>query len=44
MDLANPDGQLKPGMVGTARIYGERRSMAGLVWQQGWHFVAGKLW
>ncbi|MGC2417967.1 MAG: efflux RND transporter periplasmic adaptor subunit [Candidatus Acidiferrales bacterium] len=44
MEIDNPDGRLKPGMIGTARIYGERRSLAGLVWQEGWRFFARKMW
>ena len=43
-EIDNPDGRLKPGMIGTARIYGERRSLAGLVWQEGWRFFARKIW
>jgi multidrug resistance efflux pump len=44
MEIDNPYGQLKPGMIGTARIYGKRRSLAGLIWQEGWRFFARKLW
>jgi putative peptide zinc metalloprotease protein len=44
MEIDNPDGKLKPGMTGTARIYGQRRSLAGLVWQEGWRFFARKIW
>ncbi len=44
IEIDNPDGQLKPGMIGTARIYGKRRSLAGLVWQEGWRFFARKIW
>lgn len=42
--VSNPRGQLKPGMVGTARIYGERRTLAGLAWQGTWRFFIRKLW
>jgi putative peptide zinc metalloprotease protein len=42
--VANSEGRFKPGMVGTARIYGARRSLAGLVWREGWRFFARKLW
>lgn len=42
--VRNADGLLKPGMVGTARIYGARRSLAGLISLQAWRFVARKLW
>jgi len=44
MEISNSDGRLKPGMIGDARIYGERRSLAGMAWQEGWHFVIRKLW
>jgi putative peptide zinc metalloprotease protein len=44
IEVDNPRGQLKPGMVGTARIYGERRTLAGLVWQESWRFLIKKLW
>jgi multidrug efflux pump subunit AcrA (membrane-fusion protein) len=42
--VPNPDGRLKPGMMGTGRIYGQRRSLAGLAWQQIARFLARKLW
>lgn len=42
--VANPAGDLKPGMVGTARIYGQRRSFAGLVWEGTKNFLGRKLW
>ncbi len=42
--LNNPDGRLKPGMTGLARIYGERISIAGLCWEGISHFVARKVW
>jgi putative peptide zinc metalloprotease protein len=44
MELDNSYGRLKPGMIGDARVYGRRRSLVGLVWQQGWRFFARKLW
>jgi multidrug efflux pump subunit AcrA (membrane-fusion protein) len=44
MEVPNSDGRLKPGMVGTARIYGRRRSWAGLIGQEAWRFFARKLW
>jgi putative peptide zinc metalloprotease protein len=44
MEINNSDGRLKPGMIGNARIYGERRSVIGMVWQEGWRFVIRKLW
>jgi putative peptide zinc metalloprotease protein len=42
--VANPDGKLKPGMSGTARIYGRRQSLAGLMWQETMNFVGRKIW
>jgi putative peptide zinc metalloprotease protein len=44
MPLANPAGALKPGMVGTARIYGPRRSIAGLLWVGAKRGLVRKLW
>jgi putative peptide zinc metalloprotease protein len=43
-EVRNPDGRLKPGMVGAARIYGGRRSLASLAWHEAWRFFARKLW
>jgi len=42
--LPNPEGVLKPGMRGTARIYGGRRSLLALGWQVVAHFFGRKLW
>ncbi len=42
--LANPDGQLKSGMVGNARLYGVRRSLLGLAWRGMSEFVGRKVW
>jgi len=42
--VANSEGRLEPGMVGTARIYGARRSLASLICREGWRFFARKLW
>jgi putative peptide zinc metalloprotease protein len=42
--VKNSDASLKPGIVGLARIYGDRRSLAGLVWQEGRRFFVRKLW
>jgi putative peptide zinc metalloprotease protein len=44
IEVDNLKGQLKPGMVGTARIYGARRSLAGLAGQEAWRFIVRKLW
>jgi len=40
----NPDGSLKPGMAGTARVYGRRRSLAGLMLQQVEDLIGRKMW
>lgn len=42
--VKNDDGSLKPGMVGTARIYGRKRSLAGFCYQQLADFAGRKLW
>jgi hypothetical protein len=42
--VANSQNQLKPGMVGTARVYGERRSLAGLIGREIANFLGRKLW
>ncbi|HUE51381.1 MAG TPA: efflux RND transporter periplasmic adaptor subunit [Terriglobales bacterium] len=42
--LDNPDGYLKPGMIGLARFYGKRTSLAGLAWRSAADFVGRKIW
>jgi len=42
--LANPDGALRPGMRGTARLYGHRRAPLSLAWDTVSHFFGRKLW
>jgi putative peptide zinc metalloprotease protein len=42
--IGNSSGNLKPGMVGTARIYGDRRSLAGLAGRGIERFFARKAW
>jgi putative peptide zinc metalloprotease protein len=42
--VKNQDGRLKPGMVGTARIYGRQRSIAGFCYQAVADFAGRKLW
>ncbi len=44
MPLSNPEGALRPGMVGTARIYGSRRSILGFMLVSIRRGVARKLW
>jgi putative peptide zinc metalloprotease protein len=40
----NPEGELKPGMTGTARIYGQRRSIAEFAWEEITNFFGRKIW
>ena len=42
--VKNEKGTLKPGMVGTARVYGRRRSIAGFCYQAVADFAGRKLW
>lgn len=42
--LANPRGVLKPGMVGTAQVYGQRRSLAGFAWREIRDFLGRRAW
>ena len=42
--VSNPDGRLKPGMAGTARIYGQRRSIAELAYRELAEFLGRKIW
>ena len=42
--VSNEDGRFKPGMAGTARIYGERRSLVGLVYREVADFLGRKIW
>jgi hypothetical protein len=42
--VENGDGGWKPGYVGTARIYGQRKSLAGLAWSGIASFVGRKIW
>jgi putative peptide zinc metalloprotease protein len=42
--IANPQGTLKSGMSGIARVHGKRQSLAGLIWQEVTNFVGRKLW
>jgi len=42
--VANPEGILKPGMAGTARIYARRQSIAGFAWQEVGNFLGRKVW
>jgi putative peptide zinc metalloprotease protein len=40
----NTGGSLRPGMTGTARVYGRRRSLAGLTLEQIEDFIGRKIW
>jgi putative peptide zinc metalloprotease protein len=40
----NSSGSLRPGMAGTARIYGARCSLAGLAASTVWEFIGRKVW
>jgi putative peptide zinc metalloprotease protein len=42
--VENPDMHLKPGTIGTARIYGPRRSLAGFALRATARLFARKLW
>lgn len=42
--VKNPEGTLRPGMEGNARILGERRSIAGSIWEEIDNFVRRKIW
>jgi putative peptide zinc metalloprotease protein len=44
MPIANPEGALKPGMVGTARVYGPRRSILELIYVEAKRGLVRKLW
>jgi multidrug efflux pump subunit AcrA (membrane-fusion protein) len=40
----NPNGSMRPGMAGTARLYGLRRSLASLAAHTVWEFLGRKVW
>ena len=40
----NPDGALKAGMIGSGRIYGPRRSVAGFLWEPIGNLLGSKIW
>jgi putative peptide zinc metalloprotease protein len=42
--IANPEEALKPGMVGTARVYGRRRSLLGHLGREMVRFLGRKIW
>jgi putative peptide zinc metalloprotease protein len=40
----NKGGSMQPGMAGTARVYGARRSLAALACRTVWEFAGRKIW
>jgi multidrug efflux pump subunit AcrA (membrane-fusion protein) len=42
--VPNPQYELRPGMIGTARIYGPRQSLAGLMAREMTNFFGRKIW
>jgi hypothetical protein len=44
MWVNNPDGRLKPGMVGTGRVYGRRQSVATFWFHGIAEFLSRKVW
>jgi putative peptide zinc metalloprotease protein len=42
--LENPENELKPGMTGIARVYGNRRSLGGMAMQTLRNFWGRKFW
>jgi len=42
--VSNPDNTLRPGMKGTARLYGARKSLGGLIYRDVADFVGRKVW
>ncbi len=44
LQVSNPEQRLKPGMAGSARIYGERRSLVILSYRSIREFLLRKIW
>lgn len=44
IDIANPAGLYKDGMAGTAKVFIQRRSIAGFLWREVSEFAGRKLW
>jgi multidrug efflux pump subunit AcrA (membrane-fusion protein) len=44
LEMENPGFVLRPGMTGVARVYGKRRSLAGMGWEAISNFWGRKLW
>jgi hypothetical protein len=44
LQIDNSEGTLRPGMVGTARIYGPRRSLGGMALESVVDFFGRRVW
>jgi multidrug efflux pump subunit AcrA (membrane-fusion protein) len=44
ISVENPERDLKPGMTGVARVYGNRRSLGGMAFEEIRNFWGRKLW
>ncbi len=44
VQIPNDDGKLRPGMMGNARIYADRKSAIALVWKELQQFFGRKFW
>src|SRR3984957_1538313 len=44
INVANPNSNLKIGMIGAAKIFVRRRSLVGLAWEFVANFVSRKIW
>ena len=44
LELSNPEGRLRPGMTGMARIYGQRRSLISHLGRECVRFLSRKTW
>jgi putative peptide zinc metalloprotease protein len=44
LSVENKTGSMRPGMAGTARLYGLRRSLASLAVHTVWEFLGRKIW
>ena len=44
LSVENTTGSMRPGMAGTARLYGLRRSLASLAAHTVWEFLGRKIW
>ncbi len=44
LEFPNPDGALKEGMTGTAKIYGRRLPLAWRAGREGWRWIRSLVW